>query len=213
MRFQRQRRIPPGGGFAGAATGYPGRPAVAARLGSRQPRGRARPGRGGGATAARRRSQTGPIRGRRARLGRRGRCGTAWSAWSRPRRFNGTRSARILPPARRPPRLLDAHRQPLDVTLRLLEELRRPTWSRARTPVAPASCSQRHGISVPLLAVHEHNEAVRARRAGGAHPRRRAGGAGHRCRHARRCPIPAHWLVAAVAAAGLAVTCCPARRR
>jgi 16S rRNA (cytidine1402-2'-O)-methyltransferase len=49
-----------------------------------------------------------------------------------------------------------------DVTLRLLEELRSADLVACEDTRRTRILLQRHGISVPVLAVHEHNEAVRA---------------------------------------------------
>ncbi|MEP6642785.1 MAG: 16S rRNA (cytidine(1402)-2'-O)-methyltransferase [Gaiellales bacterium] len=49
-----------------------------------------------------------------------------------------------------------------DVTLRLLEELRLADLVACEDTRRTRTLLQRHGISVPVLAVHEHNEAVRA---------------------------------------------------
>jgi 16S rRNA (cytidine1402-2'-O)-methyltransferase len=49
-----------------------------------------------------------------------------------------------------------------DVTLRLLEELRSADVVACEDTRRTGILLERHGISVPLLAVHEHNEAARA---------------------------------------------------
>ena len=71
-----------------------------------------------------------------------------------------------------------------DVTLRLLDELRGADVVACEDTRRTRILLDRHGIAVPVLAVHEHNEARARARARGAHPRGRAGGARHRRRHA-----------------------------
>jgi 16S rRNA (cytidine1402-2'-O)-methyltransferase len=95
-----------------------------------------------------------------------------------------------------------------DVTLRLLEELRSADLVACEDTRRTRILLQRHGISVPVLAVHEHNEAVRA------------GELVERIRGGERVALvtdagmpavsdPGALVVAAVAAAGLAVIVLP----
>jgi len=95
-----------------------------------------------------------------------------------------------------------------DVTLRLLEELRSADVVACEDTRRTRILLQRHGISVPVLAVHEHNEAARA---GELVERIRAG---ERVALATDAGMPAvsdpgARIVAAVAAAGLPVTVLP----
>jgi 16S rRNA (cytidine1402-2'-O)-methyltransferase len=95
-----------------------------------------------------------------------------------------------------------------DVTLRLLDELRSADLVACEDTRRTRTLLQRQGISVPVLAVHEHNEAVRA-------PELVA-----RIRGGERVALvtdagmpavsdPGALVVAAVAAAGLAVVVLP----
>ena len=95
-----------------------------------------------------------------------------------------------------------------DVTLRLLEELRGADVVACEDTRRTRILLDRHGISVPLLAVHEHNEAVRAPEV--VERIRR----GERVALATDAGMPAvsdpgARIVAAVAAAGLEVTVLP----
>jgi 16S rRNA (cytidine1402-2'-O)-methyltransferase len=95
-----------------------------------------------------------------------------------------------------------------DVTLRLLEELRRADVVACEDTRRTRILLERHGISAPLLAVHEHNEAARA---GELVERIRSG---QRVALATDAGMPAvsdpgARIVAAVAAAGLSVTVLP----
>jgi len=95
-----------------------------------------------------------------------------------------------------------------DVTLRLLEELRSADVVACEDPRRTRILLERHGISVPVLAVHEHNEAARA---GELVERIRAG---ERVALATDAGMPAvsdpgARIVAAVAAADLPVTVLP----
>ena len=95
-----------------------------------------------------------------------------------------------------------------DVTLRLLEELRSADVVACEDTRRTRILLDRHGIAVPLLAVHEHNEAVRAPEV--VERIRR----GERVALATDAGMPAvsdpgARIVAAVAAAGLAVTVLP----
>ena len=95
-----------------------------------------------------------------------------------------------------------------DVTLRLLEELRSADVVACEDTRRTRILLDRHGIAVPLLAVHEHNEAVRAPEV--VERIRR----GERVALATDAGMPAvsdpgARIVAAVAAAGLEVTVLP----
>jgi 16S rRNA (cytidine1402-2'-O)-methyltransferase len=95
-----------------------------------------------------------------------------------------------------------------DVTLRLLEELRSADVVACEDTRRTRILLERHGISVPVLAVHEHNEAARA---GELVERIRAG---ERVALATDAGMPAvsdpgARIVAAVAAADLPVTVLP----
>jgi 16S rRNA (cytidine1402-2'-O)-methyltransferase len=95
-----------------------------------------------------------------------------------------------------------------DVTLRLLDELRSADLVACEDTRRTRTLLQRHGISVPVLAVHEHNEAVRA-----AELVARIRG-GERVALVTDAGMPAvsdpgALVVAAVAAAGLAVIVLP----
>jgi 16S rRNA (cytidine1402-2'-O)-methyltransferase len=95
-----------------------------------------------------------------------------------------------------------------DVTLRLLEELRCADVVACEDTRRTRILLERHGISVPVLAVHEHNEAARA---GELVERIRAG---DRVALATDAGMPAvsdpgARIVAAVAEAGLPVTVLP----
>jgi 16S rRNA (cytidine1402-2'-O)-methyltransferase len=95
-----------------------------------------------------------------------------------------------------------------DVTLRLLEELRSVDLVACEDTRRTRILLARHGISVPVLAVHEHNEAVRA-----IELVERVRG-GERVALVTDAGMPAvsdpgALVVAAVAAAGLAVTVLP----
>ena len=95
-----------------------------------------------------------------------------------------------------------------DVTLRLLEELRSADVVACEDTRRTRILLDRHGIAVPLLAVHEHNEAVRAPEIV------ERIGRGERVALATDAGMPAvsdpgARIVAAVAAAGLAVTVLP----
>jgi 16S rRNA (cytidine1402-2'-O)-methyltransferase len=95
-----------------------------------------------------------------------------------------------------------------DVTLRLLEELRSADVVACEDTRRTRILLERHGISAPLLAVHEHNEASRA---GELVERVRAG---ERVALATDAGMPAvsdpgARIVAAVAGAGLPVTVLP----
>jgi 16S rRNA (cytidine1402-2'-O)-methyltransferase len=95
-----------------------------------------------------------------------------------------------------------------DVTLRLLEELRSVDLVACEDTRRTRILLQRHGISVPLLAVHEHNEAVRAPE---LVERIRGGDRVALVTDAGMPAVsdPGALLVAAVAAAGLAVIVLP----
>ena len=95
-----------------------------------------------------------------------------------------------------------------DVTLRLLEELRCADVVACEDTRRTRILLERHGIAVPLLAVHEHNEAVRAPEVV------------ERIRRGERVALatdagmptvsdPGARIVAAVAAAGLDITVLP----
>ena len=171
----------------GTATGRPGRASSAAQVGPAAALRACADEAERPSPRRRRRSRSGPNRGRRARLCRRDTCGTAWSAWSRPRRFNGTRSARILPPTRRPGRLPDADRQPRRRHAAAARgAARRPMWSPARTPAARASCSTATASRCRCSRCTSTTRPCARPEARRAHPPRRAGGARHRRRHARR---------------------------
>jgi len=95
-----------------------------------------------------------------------------------------------------------------DVTLRLLEELRSADVVACEDTRRTRILLERHGISVPVLAVHEHNEAARA---GELVERIRAG---ERVALATDAGMPAvsdpgARIVAAVAEAGLPMTVLP----
>jgi 16S rRNA (cytidine1402-2'-O)-methyltransferase len=95
-----------------------------------------------------------------------------------------------------------------DVTLRLLEELRRADVVACEDTRRTRILLERHRIAVPLLAVHEHNEAVRAPEV--VERIRR----GERVALATDAGMPAvsdpgARIVAAVAAAGLDITVLP----
>jgi 16S rRNA (cytidine1402-2'-O)-methyltransferase len=95
-----------------------------------------------------------------------------------------------------------------DVTLRLLEELRSVDLVACEDTRRTRTLLQRHGISVPVVAVHEHNEAVRA-----AELADRVHG-GERVALVTDAGMPAvsdpgALVVAAVAAAGLPVIVLP----
>jgi 16S rRNA (cytidine1402-2'-O)-methyltransferase len=95
-----------------------------------------------------------------------------------------------------------------DVTLRLLDELRSADVVACEDTRRTRILLERHGLSVPLLAVHEHNEAARA---GEVAERVRAG---ERVALATDAGMPAvsdpgARIVAAVARAGLPVTVLP----
>ncbi|HEX5248296.1 MAG TPA: 16S rRNA (cytidine(1402)-2'-O)-methyltransferase [Gaiellales bacterium] len=95
-----------------------------------------------------------------------------------------------------------------DVTLRLLDELRTADVVACEDTRRTRILLERHGISVPVLAVHEHNEAARA---GELVERIRSG---ERVALATDAGMPAvsdpgARVVAAVAAAGLPVTVLP----
>jgi 16S rRNA (cytidine1402-2'-O)-methyltransferase len=95
-----------------------------------------------------------------------------------------------------------------DVTLRLLDELRSADVVACEDTRRTRILLERHGISVPLVSVHEHNEAVRA---GEVVERVRAG---ERVALATDAGMPAvsdpgARIVAAVANAGLPVTVLP----
>jgi 16S rRNA (cytidine1402-2'-O)-methyltransferase len=95
-----------------------------------------------------------------------------------------------------------------DVTLRLLDELRAADVVACEDTRRTRILLERHGISVPVLAVHEHNEAARAPE---LVERIRAG---ERVALATDAGMPAvsdpgARIVAAVAAAGLPVTVLP----
>ncbi len=95
-----------------------------------------------------------------------------------------------------------------DVTLRLLDELRSADVVACEDTRRTRILLERHGISVPLLSVHEHNEAARA---GEVVERVRAG---ERVALATDAGMPAvsdpgARIVAAVADAGLPVTVLP----
>jgi 16S rRNA (cytidine1402-2'-O)-methyltransferase len=95
-----------------------------------------------------------------------------------------------------------------DVTLRLLDELRAADVVACEDTRRTRILLERHGVSVPLLAVHEHNEAARA---GELVERVRAG---ERVALATDAGMPAvsdpgARIVAAVARAGLPVTVLP----
>jgi 16S rRNA (cytidine1402-2'-O)-methyltransferase len=95
-----------------------------------------------------------------------------------------------------------------DVTLRLLEELRSADLVACEDTRRTRILLQRHGISVPVLAVHEHNEAVRA---GELVDRIRGGERVALVTDAGMPAVsdPGALVVAAVAAAGLAVIVLP----
>ena len=95
-----------------------------------------------------------------------------------------------------------------DVTLRLLDELRTADVVACEDTRRTRILLERHGISVPVLAVHEHNEAARA---GELVERIRSG---ERVALATDAGMPAvsdpgARIVAAVAASGLPVTVLP----
>jgi 16S rRNA (cytidine1402-2'-O)-methyltransferase len=95
-----------------------------------------------------------------------------------------------------------------DVTLRLLDELRSADLVACEDTRRTRTLLQRHGISVPVLAVHEHNEAVRAAE---LVARIRSGERVALVTDAGMPAVsdPGALVVAAVAAAGLAVIVLP----
>ncbi len=95
-----------------------------------------------------------------------------------------------------------------DVTLRLLEELRAADVVACEDTRRTRVLLDRHGISVPTLSVHEHNEAVRAAE---ITERVRAGDRVALASDAGMPGVsdPGSRVVAAVAAAGLPVTVLP----
>jgi 16S rRNA (cytidine1402-2'-O)-methyltransferase len=95
-----------------------------------------------------------------------------------------------------------------DVTLRLLDELRSADLVACEDTRRTRTLLQRHGISVPVLAVHEHNEAVRAAE---LVARIRSGARVALVTDAGMPAVsdPGALVVAAVAAAGLAVIVLP----
>ena len=208
MRLQRRRRNAPGWAPAGHRDRPPGQGLFGVQVGPAQPLGRARAGRGGRPRAAAAEVEAGGIGivapGSAAAIGavRLGRLGVGHDALMVP----------AVPDSSRRPGALVVCPTPIgnlsDVTLRLLEELRSADVVACEDTRRTRILLDRHGIAVPLLAVHEHNEAVRAPEV--VERIRR----GERVALATDAGMPAvsdpgARIVAAVAAAGLEVTVLP----
>ena len=90
---------------------------------------------------------------------------------------------------------------------------RLPTWSPARTPATARKLLTRFGLSVPMIAAHQHNEREVADKLIARLLRRRARGAGVRRRHAGRVRSGRAHRRRGAARPGCACCRCRARRR